>query len=179
MFRRVTAPATLPVALDQAKEWLRVDHDADDLLIGALIAAAVDHLDGMRGILGYALEPQTWEMTAPCWPFGQIILPLGPVVSITSVKYLDTEGVEQTLPTSDYRLEGSRVARGFGTYWPATATAGDAVRVRWVAGTGTPPAVLLAIRVWLAQAYDKRDTTPDMDGPGMGGLLSTIRAVSL
>lgn len=80
----VTPPAVLPVSLDEAKAHLRIDHNDDDALITGLIGAAVAHLDGWTGVLGRCLVEQTWrqdfERLASC-----LSLPLGPVISISSV----------------------------------------------------------------------------------------------
>jgi hypothetical protein len=56
-------PPTEPVlTLADAKPHLRVDHNDDDSLITALIAAATARLDGRDGILGRWLRQQTWEL---------------------------------------------------------------------------------------------------------------------
>lgn len=101
---RVTAPAVLPVSLNEAKAHLRVDHDDDDALIEAYLAAAVDHLDGWTGILGRCLVEQEWrqdfEVFARCLP-----LPLGPVISITAVSHTDDAGEAVTVEVDDYALK--------------------------------------------------------------------------
>lgn len=100
---RVAAPATTPLTRAQVKAHLRVDFIDDDDLIDALIQAAVSHLDGWTGILGRCLVEQTWRQDfdafTPC-----MRLPLYPVTSVVSVKYDDTNGVEQTVAASNYDL---------------------------------------------------------------------------
>lgn len=80
----ITAPELLPVSLAEAKLHLRVDHNDEDVLIEGLIGAATAHLDGWTGVLGRCLVEQEWRQDfdafASCLP-----LPLGPVISITSV----------------------------------------------------------------------------------------------
>lgn len=82
----VSPPELLPVSVSEVKEHLRVEQEvtAEDALIEGLIRAATDHLDGWTGILGRCLVEQEWRQDydafAPCLP-----LPLGPVISITSV----------------------------------------------------------------------------------------------
>src|SRR5690606_31689457 len=60
------------------------DHSDEDTLIEGLIRAATEHLDGWTGLLGRCLVEQEWrqdyDVVASCLP-----LPLGPVISITSV----------------------------------------------------------------------------------------------
>lgn len=59
---RIIAPAELPVMLSDAKAHLRVDFDDDDFLIGSMVNAATDYLDGWNGILGRCLVTQTWTI---------------------------------------------------------------------------------------------------------------------
>lgn len=100
---RVAAPSTTPLTRAQVKAHLRVDFPDDDDLIDALIQAAVSHLDGWTGILGRCLVEQTWRQDYDTFEYS-MRLPLFPVLSIESVKYDDTNGVEQTVSSANYRL---------------------------------------------------------------------------
>ena len=62
MLRLVTAATEPILTLEEAKLHLRVDHDDDDDLIEALVAAVTARLDGRDGILGRCLRAQTWEL---------------------------------------------------------------------------------------------------------------------
>ena len=59
---RTVAPSETPVTLADAKAHLRVDHGDEDTLIGALVSAATEYLDGWDGILGRCLVTQTWTL---------------------------------------------------------------------------------------------------------------------
>src|SRR5688572_5645345 len=96
----VTPPVEEPVELDQAKLHLRETEDAEDELIEGLVLAARQHVETDTA---RALITQTWDLTVDSLGC-QIELPKPPVQSVTSVKYLDSEGVEQTLPTDQYRV---------------------------------------------------------------------------
>lgn len=100
--RRVEAPAVLPVPLAFVKDHLRVDHADEDALITAYLRASVSELDGRDGLF-YCLSPQTWAQEVVFGP-REIALPLGPVISITSVSYVDAEGEEATLDPALYQL---------------------------------------------------------------------------
>lgn len=124
----VDAPTIKPITLAEAKAQCRAqDFDDDDVKIGALIAAATSYLDGWTGILGRALCEQTWRQDYDSLSHGNwrqdfdsishgraseihgscrgLRLPLFPVIDITSVKYKDTAGVEQTIDPVNYSLQ--------------------------------------------------------------------------
>ena len=87
----IAAPILEPMTLAEAKLHLRVDGTDEDDLITALIVAArrrAEHL------LTRALITQTWELTLDEFPAADIQLPKPGVLSIVSVKYLDSAGVE-------------------------------------------------------------------------------------
>jgi uncharacterized phiE125 gp8 family phage protein len=158
--RLITPPAALPVALQEAKDYLRVTHDSEDDGIEGMIAAAVSMLDGRNGILGRCLEPATWEVVLDAFP-AEIRLPLGPVASVTSVKFTDTEGAEGTVDPGNFEIDNVSTFEGWvvphaGFTWPATMLTINAVRVRFVAGTGAPDGVKQAILDMVAAAFDTR-----------------------
>lgn len=165
---RVNAPDESPVSLPEAKAHLRVDHDDDDALIGALVEAATGHLDGRTGMLGRAIVTQTWRAKMRCWPVcGRIWLPLGDVSEIVAVKYRDDDDVEQTLAPTDYRGPfvnacGTWIERAPSVAWPNLSDRQDAISIEWKAGFGAaaevPPAIKQAILLLIGQWYETRET---------------------
>lgn len=147
---RTIAPGEPILTLTEAKAHLRVDHDDEDALITALIQAATDHIDGYAGILGRALVSQTWRINLECWPTRRIRLPLAPVSAITSIKYLDLAGSQQTLASANYALLEDALSPYVD--WLALATLPsvfsreDVIEVLFVAGYGAASAVPQAIR---------------------------------
>lgn len=146
----VVTPGAASLTLEEAKAHLRVDHDDDDEVIAGHIAAAMDHFDGWGGVLGFACEEQSLEMTADGFPSGVARLPLGPVTAIEAITYDDASGVEQTLSVDAYTLLGSAVDAVSG--WPY----GTNVRIRWTAGTGAPASAKHAMLLWIGHLYDSR-----------------------
>jgi uncharacterized phiE125 gp8 family phage protein len=158
----ITAPATEPITIAEAKLHLRVDSTDDDTLITALIVAA---RQGAEHITGRALMPQTWELALD--EFEDIIrLRKAPLTSITSIKYLDTAGVLQTLTTSDYLLddhsEPARVMPAYGASWPSTRDQANAVLVRFAAGYANAVTVPQEIKSWMllriGMLYENRES---------------------
>jgi hypothetical protein len=93
----VTGPVSAPIDLAAAKLHCRVDHGEDDMLIRALIDAAVGHLDGWTGVLGRCMMPQTWRVTVKA---GEVILPM-PDVTAASAAY--EAGATQLVVTASAR----------------------------------------------------------------------------
>lgn len=163
----VTAPAEEPVSLAEAKAHVRQDLDADDALLTALIVAARETVESR---LKRALVTQTWDLLLDAfparpgsWPPASvghryawepaIRLPMPPLVSVTSVSYVDLAGDTQALASgTDYQVvSGERnrpglVAPAPGTSWPTAREQPAAVTVRFVAGYGDAAAVPVAIR---------------------------------
>lgn len=149
----VTPPAELPVTLEEVRRHLRIDAGADDPLISGLVMAATAWLDGPGGWLGRALVAQTLELRQDGfgWCDSAAFLPFPPAIEIVSITYDDAAGIEQTVPTGDYRLLGGndglfRVAPAHGKAWPTTRGASEAVRIRYRAGYGAATAVPAPIR---------------------------------
>jgi len=136
--RRIAAPAVEPLTLTEVKEHLRVDHNISDSLIQTYIEAATSYIDGEFGLLGRALVTQTWELIIDHFPVHEIKIPLPPLQSVTSIKYDDPDGFEQTLATDQYYVDdASEPAWVVPTTagWPtAVLQAVNAVRIRYVAG---------------------------------------------
>jgi hypothetical protein len=64
-YRLKTPPATEPLTLQEAKAWLKVDHDAEDTLIQLLIATARERCESVTGL---SLMIQQWTAYLPYWP---------------------------------------------------------------------------------------------------------------
>src|SRR5687768_2562394 len=98
---RTVDPADYPVTLSEVKRALKLGTTTsdDDLELNDLIPVAVDMVerDAQR-----ALARQTWVLYMDEFPCEEIELRMPPVISVTSVTYIDTDGDSQTVSTSDY-----------------------------------------------------------------------------
>jgi len=164
--RLITPPAEEPVTLAEAKAQLRLEHALDDTTVTALISTARQYVELATW---RALVTQTWELSLdgfPVWSVTcprEIQLPKGDVQSVTSVKYDDPAGVEQTFPASSYIVDGyppARVVLKRVANWPATNFEALSVRVRYVAGYGAASAVpgplKQATLLLVSQMYEHR-----------------------
>lgn len=159
----ITAPTGLAVSLADAKAQLRVSGTDEDALITRLIRGATARAEHETG---RALMDQEWELILDAFPAAEIELALPPVISITTVKFLDTAGVQQTMVGTAYVLDADKLPGwlfpAVGTSWPATQDVANAVRVRFRAGYGaTDAAVPEGIKDWLhvqiTTLFDNRD----------------------
>lgn len=176
----IAAPEIRPVTKDEAKQQCRVEHNKDDDLFDALIIAATDHLDGWTGILGRCLVQQTWRQDFDQFCYA-LRLPLAPVISITSVTYVDADDAEQTVAAANYSL----LVDDLGPYVklkddfavPSVRDEGPAVSVTYLAGYATesnvssvPAAIKHAILMMVSSWYGQKDSlvkAEDIDIPGV------------
>ena len=160
----ITAPSTYPVTLAEAKLHCRVDLADDDTLIAALITAATEMAEQKTG---RAIMTQTLELTLDAFPEA-FELTRVPVQSVTSVKYYDTTGTQQTLSNTLYALDAAddfgfaHISPVYGGTWPTTRDQINAVAVRYVAGYADAASVPQSIKNWIllmvSTMYANRET---------------------
>ena len=163
---RTQAPAETPVSLDEARQHLIVSgFTDDDAQITRFVQAATDHLERK---LNMSLVTQAWKQSF-CAFDSFLRLSNGPVSSVVSVKYFDTDNVEKTVPATSYKTLdytcGTVVTPTYGNTWPATASRPDAVTIEYTAGVpaGEVPASLkAAILMHVGLMYSYRG---DPEGP--------------
>jgi uncharacterized phiE125 gp8 family phage protein len=167
LLKRTAAPAAEPVSTSDAKAHLRITHATEDTLVARLVKAAREHVEDRTG---RALVTQTWKMWLRAFPrSGAIELPRPPLVSVTSITYLDADGASQTLSSDAYAVypEGfkGRVKLKAGESWPATAEDEKAVEITFEAGYGdaaaVPAAVTSAMLLLVEHLYHNRGETGD------------------
>lgn len=165
--KRITEPAALAVSLADAKSNLRIDSNDMDAIVNAWIMGITDHAEHY---MGRAILTQTWQLVLDAFPT-LIRLSMPPVASVTSVKYIDTDGNEQTLAPSQYIVdtvtEPCRIIPAYGVTWPSTREQANAVRVEFVSGYGateaaTPSAIRLYLLAKLVEQFDPQ-ARPDKD----------------
>ena len=185
----ITAPTTYPVTLAEAKAHLRVDSTDEDALITSMITSATETAEQ---ITGRAIMPQTWELTLDGFP-SEFELTRVPVASVTSVKYLDLDGAQQTLSNALYLVRTAddfgfaKVAPAYNTEWPLAQDSFDSVALRYVAGYANAAAVPESIKAWVkltvsamyenreAEAYSSRAVSTTVKMSFVDGLLDRYK----
>jgi uncharacterized phiE125 gp8 family phage protein len=161
---KITDATVEPLTLAEAKLHLRVDGSDEDALITALITAT-------RTACEYrclrTLLQTTWELTQDSFT-DALRLDYPRIMAVVSVKYLDTDGVQQTLAGTEYLLDADSepgyVVPAYGKAWPETYGQVNAVKVRYTAGYGTTADKVPApIKQWMllhiGHYYKNREAT--------------------
>lgn len=169
MFRvsTVTASTGQVVSTDEAKDHLRIIHTEDDSKIDALIRVATEQVEVFTNRF---LLTQTKKITYDSFS-EDLIIPFGPVSSISHLKYYDEDGALTTLNASNYQYDildiPILISRAPETYyWPNTQSAKQSsVEITFVAGYGNASAVpdvfKLAIMMTVAELYWNRTSVTE------------------
>lgn len=163
MLELLSGPAAEPLSRDEAKAFLRIDHDADDLLLDALIPAARRLVEQACGRI---LLEQDFAFTRDAWPAsGVIVLPIAPVRAILSAAVEGVDGTPVPVPEGALTLQGERAPAlihvdGARVPLPAPAFGGITLTLR--AGYGAeasdvPADLVQAVRLTAAHFYEFRD----------------------
>jgi len=160
----VTAPAADVLSLADTKAHMRIEHDNDDTLLFGLINTATAYLD-VTGALGKAMINQTWAEWVSPNP-STVTLSLGPVQSVSAVKYYDTNNALQTATLSNFYVLGTSgkttIKPKPNVTWPTTFQRDDAIKIEYVIGYGAsandvPATVRHAMLMLVAHWYENRE----------------------
>ncbi len=171
-FNLETPPAEEPLTLPEAKLNLRVGSGfvADDGLINGLIVGSRQAFESQ---IGLQLITATWQVFLDRFPrfdHDPVEIPKRPLQSVTSVKYIDSSGVEQTWSDTLYTVKafsGPEAERGeiypnADEQYPTTRRIPNAVTIEYVAGYGlaaaVPQDIKQALFAWIGHHYENRET---------------------
>ena len=180
----ISPPAGEPVALAEAKTFLRVDHDHEDALIEALVSAARLQVETSTG---RALMTQSWRTVLDGWPKRRVVrIARAPVASIDAVTVYDGAGMASVLDAGLYSLDAaSRPARlAVSDLAPDPGSAVNGIEIDFTAGYGAatdvPGPLRLAIRRLVAHWYQHREGAQEGDMPGpVAALIAPYRLLGL
>jgi len=133
----VTPPTGLVVQPEEVRAHLGLPDSVDDDVLNDEIIAATEFFDGKDGLLGRALLPQTWDYVTPRYVWPYVELPLPPLISVTSISYVDEAYAVQTMDPSLYSVKGvgTRGAVQLNTRLPVERYPyNDDVTIRFTAG---------------------------------------------
>ena len=155
----VTVPPVLePVSVEECREKMGIGQAGDvsrDEIIKNLIVTARKKCEEHTGNY-FMRQTITAYADGFCECEGCFNL-RAPLVSVTSIKYDDDAGFEQTLAPADYYVDlvNGRILPAYGKAWPAGRNYPNSVRVEYLAGATAPAQVdsriKEAIMLWVLQ----------------------------
>lgn len=156
---RITPPASEPVTVSEAKNYLRVEHANDDALIALMITGA---REAAEAYLGTSFITQRWKMTIENALPSIVPLRFGLVQSIVSVVAIDEEDNSDTISETGYRLAIDK--RGLHIFAPRT---GFRFEITYDAGYGAsaslmPGLIRQGILQHVAAMYEQREMSAPM-----------------
>ena len=165
-YKVTTAPVCEPVTPAMVRDNLRQDVDVQDAMLQTIITAC---REAVESSLNRTILNTTYSQVLDDWP--RCISPVRPpLVSVSSIKYLDTDGNEQTLGATNYRVdstsEPARITRERGVTWPTLRGVPAQVTVNFVAGYPSETGALTANHSGsvVTISIDGLSTTPNPSG---------------
>lgn len=162
----VTAPAAEPFLLADAQAWAMFDLTGQDDVLTSLIKAVRVQAERATQL---TLITSTWRLWLDAWPEDDIIRLGPPVQSVSSIKYVDLDGVLQTIDAADYRVDvksrPARITPEYGLVWPIARDVINAIQVEYVAGFGSsgasvPEDIRIAMK-WLLCWWNEHRNAQD------------------
>jgi uncharacterized phiE125 gp8 family phage protein len=159
-YRLVTAPATEPLTLTEAKLHLRVDDSIEDDMITSWIKSARMYVEGetMSPMISqtWAMQFDKSELNLLVWNVNK-----APLISFSSVTYYDSNNDLQTLATTAYETDiyGSP-ARFRLKSVPVVYDRMNALQLNFVCGyanaAAVPQPLISAVKLMLGHLYENR-----------------------
>jgi len=164
----ITPPVKEPLTLLQTKNHLKIMPDDaipdDEIELNILVAR-----EKVENEISRALITQTWEVCFNTFPWSSnraIAIELPPLQSVTSIKYIDTDGVQQTWDSSLYQVNTKSTPGCIlpvdGEIYPETDFVINAVVIEFVAGYGdeasdVPAPLRHAMKLIIGELYVRRE----------------------
>jgi uncharacterized phiE125 gp8 family phage protein len=153
LLTRITAPASEPVTLAQAKTYLRIDGTTEDTIITDMIVASRMTAENW---LRRSLINQVWKLGYDDMLPESVYLPMGPVNSITSVTIINRDASTQAVNSTGYYLNTAKTALMFDS-----APGGFHIEIVYNAGysadaSGVPMPIRQGMLSHIASMYDSR-----------------------
>jgi uncharacterized phiE125 gp8 family phage protein len=181
----IVRPASEPLSLAEAKHFLRVEHEADDALIAALIAAA---RNAVEIAARHALITQTWRFVLHCWPAsGSILSPVNPLRRVIAARVRGEGDTSTAIDPAGFTLDAASAPAAIHferAQVPEPGRALSGIEIDVEAGYGeaadVPPPLVQAIRLLVAQYYEHRDGVRiDALPDAVARLIAPFRVLSI
>lgn len=157
------APAAFPVAVGDVQTQVRSTDPTEVPYLEALIAAATGQAEEWcrRRFIS-----QKWRQTFDAFPARELVVAHPALISVQSVKYVNSDGVLTTIDAADYVVRTAElpgeIVPAYGKCWPSPRCEEDAVRVEFTCGYGAaddvPAAIKHAILLLCGTLYTHRES---------------------
>ncbi len=163
-----TPPAIEPVSIADAKAHLRLETNADDLVVAALIVAARQQIETS---LQVCLIARTFALFLDAWPEPNVpvTVPVAPVVDLIAVRSFAPDDISTTLELANFEFDPgppARIARrgGIGTFGRLRRM--NAIEFTFAAGFGPsqsdiPQSIRQAVLHRVTQLYEHRGSSTE------------------
>ena len=164
----ITDAATEPVTQSEASLFMRYTGTLQNDVIDSLIISATRYVQNWCST---QLVNATFDYYADSF-CDEIDLPIGPISSITSVKYQDSDDVEQTLATTVYGSDlispVNKIFLKANQSWPTTLEEPNAVVIRLVSGYGStatsvPDHYKTVIKMVVSDMFEHREANTEKE----------------
>lgn len=156
------------VTVADMKRWLRIEQEQteDDVDLARLITAATEYCENATNRqLVTRSRTKNWDD----FPGDEFTLPYPPLQSVTTIKYYDSAGVQQTVGGAVYdedtAAEPGVVSLAYGQTWPSNRGHRNDIEVIFVCGYGDAAAIperfRTAIKLLVAHWYEHREAATD------------------
>lgn len=169
---QVNIVSTYPVTLVDLKLHLAIDGNTEDSRLTAMIGAATNLCETQTN---RAFVSQTWKLTDCGFPRYQLYLPKPPLTGVTTVKYYDSNNVQQTWDAANYYVMKGTKSHGWiepTTAYPATYNRPDAIEVTFTCGGYGTEQVGHAIKLICGQWNEGREGKEEIPPSAMSILNS-------
>jgi uncharacterized phiE125 gp8 family phage protein len=174
----VTLPTDEPVSLEDALLYARYEAGVEDALFESLINLGRQQVEN---ITEHQLNEATFIQYFDGFPVNRcFLLSKPPLISVTSVKYLDADGAEQTIDPSNYIVHSKNQHRGIVQFkkdysFPTVRDEQiDSVFIEFVCGyenwsaEGVPETLKTAIKLFVNDVWSHREY--QLDGTVTGSI---------
>jgi uncharacterized phiE125 gp8 family phage protein len=160
-----TAPTVECVTAADIRAQGRITDTSEDTLLAQYGKAARIWCEDYTG---RSFVTTVWTYTLDYFCGNMIVLPRAPLQSVTSLKYYDAAGSQQTWAGTNYTADTARfpgcIHLGYNKTWPATYAIPNAIEVVYKAGygdaaTSVPENILQAIRLLACHWYENREAS--------------------
>jgi uncharacterized phiE125 gp8 family phage protein len=183
----LTAPAVEPLSLDEAKAFLRVEHNDDDEVIAGLAAASRIHVEVQTR---RALITQSWRISADCWPEdGRLPVRPAPLQELTAARVYDFDGNARIIDTQAFVPDRAASLLAFAPWaLPQPGRLAAGIELDVTVGYGdtaidVPESLRQAIRLLIGHWYESRGLavlgTVTVLPTTVAALIAPYRTVSL